>query len=48
MGPLLIDADGLNNLDQETLKERLGIAVITPHPRELSDYPVKRNRNTGK
>ena len=35
-GPLLIDADGLNNLDQETLKERLGIAVITPHPRELS------------
>ena len=35
-GPLLIDADGLNNLDEETLKERLGIAVITPHPRELS------------
>ena len=35
-GPLLIDADGLNNLDQETLKERLGIAVITPHPQELS------------
>ena len=35
-GPLLIDADGLNNLDQETLKARLGIAVITPHPRELS------------
>ena len=25
-----------NNLDEETLKERLGIAVITPHPRELS------------
>lgn len=35
-GPLLIDADGLNNLDEETLKERLGVAVITPHPRELS------------
>ena len=35
-GPLLIDADGLNNLDVETLKKRLGIAVITPHPRELS------------
>ncbi|MBS1255930.1 MAG: Bifunctional NAD(P)H-hydrate repair enzyme Nnr [Deltaproteobacteria bacterium] len=35
-GPLLIDADGLNNLDEETLKERHGTAVITPHPRELS------------
>ena len=35
-GPLLIDADGLNNLDEETLQERLGVAVITPHPRELS------------
>ena len=35
-GPLLIDADGLNNLDEQTLKERLGVAVITPHPRELS------------
>ena len=34
--PLLIDADGLNNLDEETLRERLGVAVITPHPRELS------------
>ena len=35
-GPLLIDADGLNNLDEETLKKRTGVAVITPHPRELS------------
>jgi NAD(P)H-hydrate epimerase len=35
-GPLLIDADGLNNLDEEALQERLGTAVITPHPRELS------------
>ena len=35
-GPLLIDADGLNNIVKETLEERLGIAVITPHPRELS------------
>ena len=35
-GPLLIDADGLNNLDDATLQERLDTAVITPHPRELS------------
>lgn len=34
--PLLIDADGLNNLDEETLAERSGPTVITPHPRELS------------
>jgi hydroxyethylthiazole kinase-like uncharacterized protein yjeF len=35
-GPMLIDADGLNNLDDATLQERIGTAVITPHPRELS------------
>ena len=34
--PMLIDADGLNNLNKETLKERLGETVTTPHPRELS------------
>ncbi len=34
--PLLIDADGLNNLDESVLQERIGTAVITPHPRELS------------
>ena len=35
-GPLLIDADGLNNLEKENLKERLDISIITPHPLELS------------
>ena len=34
--PLLIDADGLNNLDEAALQERIATAVITPHPRELS------------
>ena len=33
---LLIDADGLNNLDEESLQERIGSTIITPHPRELS------------
>jgi hydroxyethylthiazole kinase-like uncharacterized protein yjeF len=35
-GPLLIDADGLNNLDEAALQERIATAIITPHPRELS------------
>ena len=35
-GPLLIDADGLNNLDKENLIERLDLSIITPHPLELS------------
>ena len=34
--PLLIDADGLNNLAEETLKQISGRVIITPHPRELS------------
>ncbi|MBF0286519.1 MAG: NAD(P)H-hydrate dehydratase [SAR324 cluster bacterium] len=39
--PLLIDADGLNNITAEHLKlrsanEALGATVITPHPKELS------------
>jgi len=34
--PLLIDADGLNNLDDQNLRERFGMAIITPHPLELS------------
>ncbi len=35
-GPLLIDADGLNNLEKTNLSERLDISIITPHPLELS------------
>ena len=35
-GPLLIDADGLNNLDKVDLIERLDLPIITPHPLELS------------
>ena len=34
--PLLIDADGLNNLDLNSLMERDAPTVITPHPKELS------------
>ena len=35
-GPLLIDADGLNNLDDTTMQEKHATFVITPHPLELS------------
>ena len=35
-GPLLIDADGLNNLENLNLTERLDLCIITPHPLELS------------
>ena len=34
--PLLIDADGLNNLNGDHLKQRHFPTVITPHPKELS------------
>ena len=34
--PLLIDADGLNNIDESDLQERLNNTIVTPHPRELS------------
>ncbi len=34
--PLLIDADGLNNIDEFALKSRKRITIITPHPLELS------------
>ncbi|MED5240943.1 MAG: NAD(P)H-hydrate dehydratase [SAR324 cluster bacterium] len=34
--PLLIDADGLNNIDESDLQERLNDTIVTPHPRELS------------
>ena len=41
--PVLIDADGLNALDPNWLRERKIPAVLTPHPGELSrliDKPV--------
>jgi NAD(P)H-hydrate epimerase len=34
--PVLIDADGLNALDPDWLRERETLAVLTPHPGELS------------
>ena len=34
--PILIDADGLNALDPDWLREREIPAVLTPHPGELS------------
>lgn len=34
--PLLIDADGLNHISGEHLKQRSTPTIITPHPRELS------------
>ncbi|MGK5090879.1 NAD(P)H-hydrate dehydratase [Deltaproteobacteria bacterium TL4] len=34
--PILLDADGLNNINAALLKKRKGPTVITPHPKELS------------
>ena len=36
--PLVLDADALNmlSLDPTLLKERVGVTVLTPHPREMS------------
>ncbi len=34
--PLLIDADGLNNINRDTLQQRQAPTIITPHPKEFS------------
>ncbi len=34
--PMVIDADGINNLDLSVLKERSSDTVLTPHPGELA------------